>query len=217
MEWEAQRARRPTAGPTCHSASADNRRTALRLAKEAGRVTEHDQRSIGKSCQPGAGETSTSVTQASKLLTTRRALAWCSPAAIASTGSSAIAFRSHNDIVVIVLAALSCVTVIAVCVTAVIDFLNRDTATIDARTRAKILRRWARKASTPEERERAALVALAPITLSGGSRSSSESLKELLPPRTAPGDRVVDSKLGRRSAESRAIRAERQSEHKLSS
>jgi hypothetical protein len=111
-----------------------------------------------------------------------------------STGSSAIAFGIHNDIVAIVLVALSCVPVITVCVTAVVESLNRDTATIDARTRAKILRRWARKACTPEERERAALVALAPIILSDGGQSSSESLKELLSPRTTPGDQVLERK-----------------------
>jgi hypothetical protein len=83
---------------------------------------------------------------------------------------------------------LSCVSVTAACITAIIKVWNRDTAIIDARTRAKNLRRWARKARTPEERERAARASLAPIILSNDSSAHSESLKDLLPPGVLPGD-----------------------------
>jgi hypothetical protein len=114
------------------------------------------------------------------------ALAWCKAAALLSGGTSAVAIGTHHVIAFIVLAAFACVSVVAVCMTAVVLTWNRDTATIDARTRAKSLRILLRKARTHEERERAAKMALAPMILSGDGRSCPESLQNALLPPAAP-------------------------------
>jgi hypothetical protein len=114
---------------------------------------------------------------------------WCRPTALVSAGvsagSSVVAIAAHSVKAAILLAVLSCISITAACVTRVLESWNRDTAIIDARTRAKSLRRWARKAATPEERERAARAALAPMVLSG--ESPSESLQNVLPPKTGNG------------------------------
>jgi hypothetical protein len=150
--------------------------------REAGTGTGHDLRPKGDSRQPLERKTYTMLTDALNRVTLPGAPRWCSSTAVVSACSSAIAFGTHSVLTAILLAALSCVSVAAVCITAVIEAWNRDPATIDARTRAKSLRSWARKASTPEERERAARLALAPMILSGDSASGGESMKDLLPP-----------------------------------
>lgn len=204
------------AGPARHSSGALSRRGTFLLAKKADRVTGNDLPSCGESCQPRERKTLTTVAQALKPFAMRGAQGWSRLTALVSAGSSTIAIGTHNVIAVILLAALSCVSVIAACITAVLESWNRDTDIIDARTRAKSLRRWARKARTPEERERAARVALAPIILSSDSPSRSESLQDLLLPRVMPGDQAMASKL-RRSAASPTIQMGRESEHKRSS
>jgi hypothetical protein len=115
-----------------------------------------------------------------KPLMIRGIVGCCTPTALVSAGSSAIAIGNHSLTVAILLGALSCVSVTAACVAAVLQWWNRDAAIIDARTRAKSLRRWARKARTPEERERAARAALAPLILSDDSPSRADSLQSLL-------------------------------------
>jgi hypothetical protein len=97
-----------------------------------------------------------------------------------SACSSVIAIGAHSVTAALLLAGLFCISIAAACITRIVERLNRDTATIDARTRAKALRRWARKARTPEERERAARVAIAPMLLPGESSCRHESLQDLL-------------------------------------
>lgn len=154
-------------------------------------MTEDNLRPDGESCQPREWKALTTVAQALRPSTTRGAPGWCRSTAVVSAGSSVIAIGTHNVISVILLAALSCVSVIAACITAVLESWNRDAAIIDARTRAKSLRKWARRARTPEERERAARVALAPIILSNERPSCSESLQDRLLPRIIPGDQIM--------------------------
>lgn len=109
---------------------------------------------------------------------------WCKPTALisagVSAGSSVIAIAAHSVTAALLLSGLVCISITAACITRIVEWLNRDTATIDARTRAKALRRWARKARTPEERERAARVAIAPMLLPGDSTCRRESLQDLL-------------------------------------
>jgi hypothetical protein len=176
-------------------------------------VTVNDQRTGEESRQSRERKTLMTVTRALRPTTMRDAPGWFRLTAAVNAGSSTIAIGTHNLAAFIFLAALSCVSVIAACITAALESWNRDTAIIDARTRAKSLRRWARKARTFEERERAALVALAPIILASDSPSRNESLRDLLQRRVASEDRIIASKRTRPTA-SRTIRAGRESEHK---
>lgn len=84
-------------------------------------------------------------------------------AAFLSVGSSAIAIGTHNAVVAITLAALTSISIVTTCLVAVIHSWNRDVAIIDARTRSKIMRHWARRAETQEEMEDAARAAFLPL------------------------------------------------------
>lgn len=179
-------------------------------------MSANNLRPDGESRQPHEWKALTTVAQALKPSTMRGAPGWCRSTAVVSAGSSMIAIGTHNVISVILLAALSCISVIAACITAVLESWNRDVAIIDARTRAKSLRKWARRARTPEERERAARVALAPIILSNENPSSNGSLQDRVLPQVIPGDQIMAS-TPKRSAASRTIQVGRESGHKRSS
>jgi len=118
---------------------------------------------------------------------------WFRPTALVSAGvsasSSVIAITAHSVTAAILLAGLFSISIAAACLTRIVEWLNRDTATIDARTRAKALRRLARKARTSEERERAARIAIAPMLLPGDSSCRRESLQDLLGKRPEDKDR----------------------------
>jgi hypothetical protein len=174
-------------------------------------VTGHNLQPGGEPREPAGRETSAPVTQTPKALPTQRILRWC-PTAIVSAGSTAIAIETHN----VIPAALSCVSVIAVCAAAVLKSWNRNPAIIDARTRAKSLRGWTREAQSPEERERAAKAALATIILSGDSPDRVRILENLLPSQGRQEDQVIDIKR-RRSPASRTVRVDREPERKRSS
>ena len=78
----------------------------------------------------------------------------CLRTALLGAGSSAVAAGTYDTAAAITLAILSATALLSSCTVVVIQSWNRDATVIDARARSKILRIWARRASTLAEMER---------------------------------------------------------------